>query len=175
MSIRNVIKSLFAVLMVPVLSAQVFASEASLVLPDLRSVYFFGITGHRLLAFGLLLCLLGLLFGFLQFKHVQKLPVHKAMKDISELIYETCKTYLLTQGKFLMMLELFLAAIIVIYFGWLMHFAAIKVVVIVLASIIGILGSYSVAWFGMRINTFANSRTAFASLRGLPYPTSEIR
>ena len=174
MSIRNFFKCLLAGLMVPVLSAQAFASEASLVLPDLRSVYFFGITGHRLLAFGLLLCLCGLLFGFLQYLHVKNLPVHKAMKEISELIYETCKTYLLTQGKFLMMLELFLAAIIVIYFGWLMHFAAIKVVVIVLASIIGILGSYSVAWFGMRINTFANSRTAFASLRGLPYPTSEI-
>ena len=174
MSIRNFLKVLSASLIVPVMSAQAFASEASLILPDLRSVNFFGVSGHALLSFGLLLCVLGLLFGFLQYKHVQKLPVHKAMKEISELIYETCKTYLLTQGKFLMILELFLAAIIVIYFGWLMHFAAIKVVVIVLASIVGILGSYSVAWFGMRINTLANSRTAFASLRGLPFPTSEI-
>jgi len=174
MKTRSLLKNGVLTFFVSMLSSKVFAGEASLVLPDLKSVSFFGVNGHLLLTFGLILCLLGLVFGFLQFKHVQKLPVHKAMKDISELIYETCKTYLLTQGRFLIILELFLAAIIVIYFGWLMHFAAIKVVVIVLASIIGILGSYSVAWFGMRINTFANSRTAFASLKGLPYPTSEI-
>ncbi|MCX5781483.1 MAG: sodium-translocating pyrophosphatase [Elusimicrobia bacterium] len=171
---KKVLFSLVAIFAATFLTSNLFASEASLILPDLRSVNFLGVNGHTLLTFGLLLCLCGLLFGFLQYLHVKKLPVHKAMKEISELIYETCKTYLIAQGKFLMMLELFLAIIIVVYFGVLRHFETGKIAIIVLASIIGILGSYSVAWFGMRINTFANSRTAFASLKGLPYPTSEI-
>ncbi|GHT33176.1 K(+)-insensitive pyrophosphate-energized proton pump [Endomicrobiia bacterium] len=153
-----------------------FASEASLAMPDLASVSFFGgtIDGKTLLTFGFLICIFGLLFGIYHFLGIKNLSVHKSMKSISELIYETCKTYLITQGKFIIMLEVLLAAIIVVYFGWLEHLAAIKVAAIVLCSIIGILGSYTVAWFGMRINTFANSRTSFASLRGKPFPLYAI-
>jgi K(+)-stimulated pyrophosphate-energized sodium pump len=153
-----------------------FASEANLVIPDLALVSFFGnrIDGKTLLTFGFLICIFGLLFGVYHFLGIKNLPTHKSMKSISELIYETCKTYLITQGKFIIMLEVLLATIIVVYFGWLEHFATIKVVAIVLCSVIGILGSYTVAWFGMRINTFANSRTAFASLKGKPFPLCAI-
>jgi len=105
---------------------------------------------------------------------IRKLPVHRAMLEISEIIYETCKTYLITQGKFIAILWVFIAVIMVFYFGFLLHFSADRVFLIVLFSIIGILGSYGVAWFGIRINTLANSRTAFASLGGKPYPTMEI-
>src|SRR5260370_41629860 len=96
------------------------------------------------------------------------------MREISELIYETCKTYLLTQGKFLLILEIFIGRIIVLYFGFLQHFAPIKVLIILAFSLVGIGGSFGVAWFGIRVNTFANSRTAFASLRGKPFPCYEI-
>jgi K(+)-stimulated pyrophosphate-energized sodium pump len=152
------------------------ASEASLVMPDLASVSFLGnaVDGKTLLTFGFIVCVFGLLFGIYHFLGIKNLPVHESMKSISELIYETCKTYLITQGKFIIILEVLLAVIIVLYFGWLEHFKAVKVVIIILCSIIGILGSYTVAWFGMRINTFANSRTAFASLKGKPFPIYEI-
>ncbi|GAB1401432.1 sodium-translocating pyrophosphatase [Elusimicrobiota bacterium] len=157
-------------------SAGVFASsEANLVMPDLSSVSFLGgISGHSLLVFGLLICIFGLAFGFVQFNSIKNLPVHKSMLEVSELIYETCKTYLVTQGKFIIILEALLAAIIFIYFYFLSDFALLKVLIIILCSIVGILGSYAVAWFGMRLNTFANSRSAFASLRGKPYPTFAI-
>ena len=102
------------------------------------------------------------------------MPVHGSMLEISELIYETCKTYLLQQGKFLLILEIFIGTIIAVYFGALQHLPATKVAIILLFSLIGIGGSYSVAWFGIRVNTFANSRTAFASLRGKPYPCYAI-
>ncbi|MDR3306088.1 MAG: sodium-translocating pyrophosphatase [Endomicrobium sp.] len=152
------------------------ASEANLVVPDLSLVSFFGntVNGKSLLMFGFIVCVFGALFGICHFVSIKKLPVHASMKAISELIYETCKTYLVTQGKFIIILELSLALIIVVYFGLLEHFAAVKVATIVLCSVIGILGSYAVAWFGMRINTFANSRTAFASLKGKPYPLCAI-
>ncbi|HVR60820.1 MAG TPA: sodium-translocating pyrophosphatase [Polyangia bacterium] len=144
--------------------------EASLVLPDLGTVTFMGnVAGSSLLTTGLFVCLLGLGFGLVIFVQLRNLPVHQAMKEISELIYETCKTYLITQGKFILILEVFIGTIMVIYFGVLRHFEATKVIVILLFSLIGIAGSYGVAWFGIRINTFANSRTAFASLRGKPY------
>src|SRR5215813_8330150 len=154
----------------------VFAkSETELVLPDLNSATFFGsIPGKTLLAGGLVVAALGLVFGLLIYKRLQNMPVHESMRDISELIYETCKTYLLTQGKFLMILELFIGAAIIFYFGFLVHLEAYKVVIILIFSLIGIAGSYSVAWFGIRVNTFANSRTAFASLRGKPYPCYDI-
>jgi len=148
--------------------------EASLVLPDLSQVDFGGINARTLLISGLFVCLLGLLFGLVQYIQVKKLPVHSAMREISELIYETCKTYLIQQGKLLLILEIFIGAVIVLYFGVLRHFDAIKVVIIVVFSLIGIGGSYGVAWFGIRINTFANSRTAFASLRGQPFPLFAI-
>jgi len=105
---------------------------------------------------------------------LKRLPVHRSMLEVSELIYETCKTYLITQGKFILILEGFIGAIMVIYFGWLRHFEAAKVITILVFSLLGIGGSYGVAWFGIRVNTFANSRTAFASLRGKPFPTYAI-
>jgi K(+)-stimulated pyrophosphate-energized sodium pump len=152
-----------------------FASEADIVLPDLAQVSFVGgLNGHTLLSFGLVIALLGLVFGLWQYSKLRDLPVHKSMLDISELIYATCKTYLKTQGKFILFLEIFIGAIMVVYFGVLQHMAIPKVAVIILFSLIGIAGSYGVAWFGIRVNTFANSRTAFASLKGKPYPTYEI-
>jgi K(+)-stimulated pyrophosphate-energized sodium pump len=151
------------------------ASEAELILPDLASEQFLGVDGWTLLlVMGGVICAFGLVFSFTQFNTLKNLPVHRAMLDISELIYETCKTYLITQGKFILLLELFIGAIMVVYFGFLMHFDAVKVVVILLASLVGIGGSYGVAWFGIRVNTFANSRTAFASLEGKPFPTYAI-
>ncbi|MGI5862400.1 MAG: sodium-translocating pyrophosphatase [Myxococcales bacterium] len=157
------------------LSAKAFASEADLVTPDLSSVTFVGgLSGRALLLVGLLVCLGGLGFGVAQYLQLKKLPVHKAMREISELIYETCKTYLLTQGKFLLILEAFIGAIMVFYFGWLRHMEVPKVVLILIWSLIGIGGSFGVAWFGIRVNTFANSRAAFASLKGKPFPTYAI-
>ena len=149
--------------------------EANLVLPDLGSVSFLGGTsGRSLLMVGLLVCALGLGFGLLIYTQLKNMAVHRTMREVSELIYETCKTYLITQGKFLMILWLFIGTIITFYFGFLQHFAAVKVGVILAFSVIGIVGSYGVAWFGIRVNTFANSRTAFASLRGKPYPCYAI-
>jgi K(+)-stimulated pyrophosphate-energized sodium pump len=148
--------------------------EANLKLPDLSSVNFLGIDGHKLLLFGILFCIFGLVFGLVIYTRLKNLPVHRAMREISELIYETCKTYLVTQGKFLMLLELFIAVVIVLYFGVLLHYEALRVIIIFLFSVLGIAGSYGVAWFGIRVNTFANSRTAFAGLRGKPFPLYQI-
>ena len=117
---------------------------------------------------------LGLVFGLMIFVRLRNMPVHAAMREVSELIYETCKTYLATQGKFLMLLEAFIAVIIVFYFGFLQGFEAYKVLIILLFSVVGISGSFTVAAFGMRVNTFANSRTAFAALNGKPYPCYDI-
>jgi K(+)-stimulated pyrophosphate-energized sodium pump len=143
--------------------------EASLVLPDLNQVSFHGVAGGTLLALGLIVCALGLLFGLVIFVGLRRLPAHKSMREISELIWQTCKTYLLQQGKFLILLWVFIAIVIGVYFGILSDFTGTKVVIILLFSIIGILGSYGVAWFGIRVNTYANSRTAFESLKGKPY------
>jgi len=148
--------------------------EAALKLPDLSSVSFLGVDGHRLLMIGLLFCVFGLGFGMVIFMRLKNLPVHRSMREISELIYETCKTYLITQGKFLMLLWAFIAVVIVLYFGVLRHFEIPRVVIILVFSLVGIAGSYGVAWFGIRVNTFANSRTAFASLPGKPYPIYQI-
>jgi len=148
--------------------------EANLQLPDLSQVKFMGVDGHTLLLFGLVICVLGLLFGLAIYIHLKNLPVHQAMREISELIYETCKTYLITQGKFILILEAFIAVIIAMYFGLLLKFEAVRVIIILLFSLVGIAGSYGVAWFGIRVNTFANSRTAFASLESKPYPIYAI-
>jgi K(+)-stimulated pyrophosphate-energized sodium pump len=148
--------------------------EANLVLPDLGQVDFQGINGRTLLMGGLGVCLLGLAFGLVIFRQLRDLPVHRSMLEISELIYETCKTYLVTQGKFILILELFIGVIMAFYFGVLQHFALIKVVIILAFSLVGIAGSYGVAWFGIRVNTFANSRAAFAGLRGMPFPIYAI-
>ena len=148
--------------------------EANLKLPDLSQVNFLGMDGHKLLLFGILFCIFGLVFGLVIYTRLKNLPVHRAMREISELIYETCKTYLVTQGKFLLLLELFIAVVIVLYFGVLLHYEALRVIIIFLFSVLGIAGSYGVAWFGIRVNTFANSRTAFAGLRGKPFPLYHI-
>jgi K(+)-stimulated pyrophosphate-energized sodium pump len=152
--------------------------EASLILPDLRSVSFLGVSGYNLLAIGLLFCAGGLLFGLVIYNQLKNLPVHRSMREISELIYETCKTYLVTQGKFILLLWAFIAVIIALYFGWLAPVPNKPIIVtlpiILLFSLIGIAGSYGVAWFGIRVNTFANSRTSFAGLRGKPYPCYAI-
>jgi K(+)-stimulated pyrophosphate-energized sodium pump len=148
--------------------------EASLIVPDLGTVTFGAVSGRALLMWGLVVCALGLVFGMVIFSQLKRLPVHASMREISELIYETCKTYLVTQGKFLLILEVFIGVIIVLYFGVLLKFEAVKVLIILLFSLIGIGGSYGVAWFGMRINTFANSRTAFASLSGKAFPVYAI-
>src|SRR6266516_3618767 len=160
--------------------------EAALVLPNLnQAVFLGGIGGRALLLWGLVICALGLLFGLATYTQLKNLPVHRAMREISELIYETCKTYLLTQGRFLLILWLFIGAIVALYFGTLAQttdaagavvrgFPAMKVIIILLFSLIGIAGSYGVAWFGIRVNTFANSRTAFGSLTGKPYPNHAI-
>jgi K(+)-stimulated pyrophosphate-energized sodium pump len=148
--------------------------EAGLKLPDLSSVTFLGVDGHKLLLFGILFCIFGLAFGLIIYSRLKNLPVHRTMLDVSELIYETCKTYLFTQGKFLMLLWLFIAVVIILYFGVLAPVPgksiAVTLPIILFFSLVGIAGSYGVAWFGIRVNTFANSRTAFASLRGKPYP-----
>jgi len=150
--------------------------EANLKLPDLHSVNFLNgaIDGHTLLLVGIVFCILGLLFGLAIYTKLKNLPVHRSMREISELIYETCKTYLVTQGKFLMLLWVFIALIILLYFGVLLKYEAMRVAIILAFSVVGIAGSYGVAWFGIRVNTFANSRTAFAGLRGKPYPIYQI-
>jgi K(+)-stimulated pyrophosphate-energized sodium pump len=154
--------------------------EASLKLPNLRDVSFLNgrMDGHNLLLIGILFCIFGLGFGLAIYMRLKNLPVHRAMREISELIYETCKTYLVTQGKFILVLWAFIAVIIAAYFGWLSPVpdkpVGLTLPIILAFSLIGIAGSYGVAWFGIRVNTFANSRTAFASLPGKPYPVYQI-
>ncbi|HSI34659.1 MAG: sodium-translocating pyrophosphatase [Phycisphaerae bacterium] len=166
------------------------ASEANLRLPDLKNdtvkATFLGMSGYTLLMGGLLISAGGLVFGLVIQRRLRALPVHSAMREVSELIYETCKTYLKTQGKFILLLEVFIGAAIILYFGWLAHagtdasgkaihgMPASRVAIIVLFSLIGIAGSYGVAWFGIRVNTFANSRTAHAALAGKAYPCYSI-
>jgi K(+)-stimulated pyrophosphate-energized sodium pump len=154
------------------------SGEAGLKLPDLSSVSFLGIDGHKLLMIGILFCIAGLGFGLAIYMRLKNLPVHRAMLEISELIYETCKTYLVTQGKFLLLLWVFIAVVIILYFGVLSPVpgkpVSTTLPIILAFSLVGIAGSYGVAWFGIRVNTFANSRTAFASLRGKPYPIYSI-
>jgi K(+)-stimulated pyrophosphate-energized sodium pump len=152
--------------------------EANLVVPDLSSVSFLGVNGHTLLMWGLLFCIGGMLFGLVIYRQLKNLPVHHTMREISEMIYETCKTYLVTQGKFILLLWAFIAVIIALYFGYLAPVPgkpiAVTLPIILLFSLCGIAGSYGVAWFGIRVNTFANSRTAFAGLNGKPYAVHSI-
>jgi K(+)-stimulated pyrophosphate-energized sodium pump len=167
-------------------SAPRAGGEASLILPDLSQVTFQGIDGHTLLLVGLIVCALGGLFGLVIARQLKAAAVHPSMLEISELIYETCKTYLIQQGKFLLILEIFIGTIIAFYFGALAHtvdpvtgaattgYGLGKVAIILFFSLVGIAGSYGVAWFGIRVNTYANSRTAFAALRGKPYPCYAI-
>ncbi len=169
--------SLFVLALVLAAGASpVFAQgEADLKLPDLgQAVFLGGIAGPTLLMIGLGVSVLGFVFGIGMYSHLKNLPVHKSMLEISELIYETCKTYLLTQGKFLAMLWVFIAVIMTVYFAVLQGMEIPRVIIILAFSVLGILGSYGVAWFGIRVNTFANSRTAFASLKGKPFPCYAI-
>ncbi len=148
--------------------------EANLILPDLHSQQFLGMPGDTLLTYGVGVCVLGLLFALVSYRGLKALPVHQSMADVAHLIYETCKTYLASQLKFLSLLWLFIAAIVVYYFGVLRDMSATKVIVIVVMSLLGMAGSAAVAWFGIRVNTFANARTAFASLRGKGFPVYAI-
>jgi K(+)-stimulated pyrophosphate-energized sodium pump len=172
---RRAFPVLLTLLAVAAGCAPLRASEAELKLPDLHQALFLGgISGPTLLKFGLGISALGFVFGIAMYMHLRNLPVHESMLEISELIYETCKTYLMTQGKFLLILEAFIGSIIVFYFGYLSALPWFEVAIILAFSLIGIAGSFGVAWFGIRVNTFANSRTAFASLRGKPFPCYAI-
>ncbi len=149
--------------------------EANIQLPDLSSATFLGgVSGTALLALGLLVCLAGLGFGLASYMQLKRLPVHSSMREISELIYETCKAYLVQQGRFLMILWAFIAAVIFVYFKFLAGAGWGQVFIILAFSLIGMGGSYAIAWYGIRVNTFANGRTAFASLRGRPFPVHNI-
>jgi K(+)-stimulated pyrophosphate-energized sodium pump len=148
--------------------------EASLVIPDLSGSEFLGMDGRTVLLIGLLICALGLAFSYVQYLGQRSLPVHRSMSEVSELIYQTCRTYLVTQGKFLALLWVIVAAIITFYYLGTQHFSVGRVAVILFFSLVGILGSYSVAWYGIRINTLANSRTAFAALKGKAFPVNSI-
>ena len=154
------------------------SSEANLVLPNLGDAalasFLGGMTGWQLLAYVLIVCIAGLAFGAIVYGQIKAMPVHRSMAEVSELIYETCKTYMVTQGKFILLLEVFIGVIIVAYFGWVQHMVASEVALILVFSLIGIAGSFGVAWFGIRINTLANSRAAFASLEGKAYPVYSI-
>ncbi len=161
----------------PVLTAPaqgVHKSEFDLPLPDLSQAQFMGIDGHTLLTYGLVVCLLGIAFGLVSYAQLKKMPVHRSMLEISELIYATCKTYLGTQIKFIAILQVFIGAVIVAYFGLVLHKPATEILTILAFSVIGIAGSVAVAAFGIRVNTFANSRTAFAGLAGKPFPVYAI-
>ena len=148
-----------------------FASEADLVVPSISSV---SPDSYTLLLIGLGISVLGLIFGLVMFKQIKKLDVHKVMDNVGSTIFETCKTYLIQQGKFLLVLEVLIGLCIAFYFGYLQHMGLSGVLTILAWSVIGILGSYSVAWFGIRMNTLANSRTAFAALNGNPLNTMNI-
>lgn len=156
--------------------AFIFASEADLTLPKFDAISFFNgaVTAKALLLWGAIIVVLGLLFGLYQALRIKKFPVHKSMKNVAETIYTTCKTYLLQQGKFLLILFAIIAAIIIFYFGVLNEKSFSQVLLILLWTVLGILGSYAVAWFGIRINTYANSRTSFASLKGKPWDVVSI-
>src|SRR5260370_1615174 len=178
--IRSVLRVLmlvlsFVALGAPLMAQETGGGEANLKLPRVDSVTCLGgSSGSSLLMGGLVVSALGLIFGLYIFTRLRAMPVHDSMREVSELIYETCKTYLATQGKFLCILEALIAVIIVFYFGFLLGFEFYKVLIILAFSVVGISGSFMVAAFGMRVNTFANSRTAFASLRGKPYPCYDI-
>ena len=155
-----------------------FASEMDLNIPflSLAEYNFFGfnINGNELLIGGMVICLFGMIFGLCEFFGIKKMPAHESMLKVSETIYATCTTYMKQQAKLLLVLELFIAACIVYYFAVLNGTPMLKVLNILLWSVLGILGSYTVAWFGMRINTYANSRTSFASLEGRAFPVMHL-
>src|SRR5437870_2204896 len=159
------------------LSTAAFGSEADIKIPPLDAVKFAGlggVSGTTLMYLGIFICFIGAIFGMWQYKQTKALPVHESMATVSNTIWETCKTYLFTQGKFLAILWLLIAACMVYYFKVLQENTMGQVIIILLCSVLGILGSYGVAWFGIRINTVANSRTAFSALQGNPLATLGI-
>ncbi len=165
--------SILAILLLPVAS---FASEADLVIPNLKESIFsnLGVNGWTLLFYGIIISIFGILFGLWQYKRIEKLPAHNSMLKVAEVIYTTCKTYLLQQGKFLVILFAILAVVIIYYFGYLSQMTVSRTLLILLWTVLGILGSYGVAWFGIRINTRANARTSFASLKTKPWDVVRI-
>jgi K(+)-stimulated pyrophosphate-energized sodium pump len=167
---RSIWTFLLSSLMLLLMAGAAFAGEADIKLPDLTQVSFLGgtLAGLTILNFGLIICAIGMVFGVMQYVQTKNLPAHKAMLDVSQTIWETCKTYLFQQGKFLIALWILIAICIGYYFGALEGKSVPDIIIILVCSILGILGSYSVAWFGIRINTVANSRAAFASLSGNP-------
>ncbi len=167
---RSIWTFLMSSLMLLLMTGAAFAGEADINLPDLTQVSFMGgtLAGLTILNVGLIICIIGMAFGIMQYVQTKNLPAHKAMLDVSQTIWETCKTYLFQQGKFLIALWILIAICIVYYFGALQGKAVSDIIIILICSILGILGSYSVAWFGIRINTVANSRAAFSSLSGNP-------
>ena len=167
---RSIWTFLLSGLLILLAAGAAFAGEADIKLPDLSKVSFMGgaLSGMVILNVGLIICIVGLIFGVMQYLQTKNLPAHKAMLDVSQTIWETCKTYLFQQGKFLIALWILIAICIIYYFGALSGMHAGEIVIILICSILGILGSYAVAWFGIRINTVANSRAAFASLSGNP-------
>ncbi len=171
---QRALAAIVSTLAISLLAMPAFASEADLKIPDLGLVSFMGTPGATILQWGMGVCVLGMLFGLVMYLYLRSLPVHQSMKDISELIYETCKTYLLTQIKFILLLWVFIGVVIGIYFGWLKPVGTLNMLIILGFSLVGIAGSITVAWFGIRINTFANSRTAFAALKGKPFPAYSI-
>ena len=169
--------SFWAIAAVFAVCGEAFASEIDLKIPSLDvayDVFSYSVTGSQILLYGLVICAFGLLFGLCEFFGIKKLPAHKSMLDVSHTIYETCKTYMKQQAKLLVVLEVFIAVCIFYYFYYLNATPLPKVMTVLAWSILGILGSYAVAWFGMRINTYANSRTAFLSLKGIPFPVMSL-
>lgn len=159
-------KSLFAFLATLLLGVSpAFAGEADLVVPSIKDI---SLDSYNLLLIGMVISVIGLIFGFIEFLRIKKLDVHKAMAEVGNTIFETCKTYLIQQGKFLLVLEVLIGLCIAFYFGYLQKMGISGVLTILGWSVIGILGSYAVAWFGIRMNTLANARTAFVSLKGNP-------
>lgn len=177
MNLTTKLRTLFAFAAGFLATGTAFASEADLKLPNFDiPVNFFGseFNGATLLKWGLIVIGLGMIFGWLEFQKIKKLPAHKSMLDVSSLIYETCKTYLFQQGRLLILLELIIGSAIFVYFFFLRHMEMSTTLLILLWSVLGILGSFGVAWFGIRINNYANSRTAFASLQARPYSVMDI-
>lgn len=175
-AMKHIVRATFGALFC-LFSASAMASEADLVIPSLNvmfNVLGMEVSGVTLMGWGMVVAVLGMVFGVVEFMRIKKLPAHRSLLDISALIYETCKTYLLQQGKFLAVLELFIGGCIFYYFFYLQHMELSRVLLILFWSVMGILGSFGVAWFGIRINNYANSRTAFASLAGKPYPVMDI-
>ena len=161
-SLSKLMYSLFALILT---SIPTFASEADLVVPNIKEI---SIDSYNMLIVGIIVSVIGVLFGFIEFLRVKKISVHEAMANVGNTIFETCKTYLVQQGKFLLVLEILIGLCIAFYFGFLEEMNLTNVLIILGWSVIGILGSYSVAWFGIRMNTLANSRTSFTALKGNP-------